>query len=130
MDSRLYYVLGDLAGSVLVGLVVGWLCSVIVGTGWNMFLTMLFTMVLGMIVGLVLFFPLGILFGAMEVMVPLMFTGMVSGMVVGMWCAMAPMDGSTALFCGAVCGLIAIVIIWIVNNTVRGSRTYSVEGRQ
>lgn len=128
MDSRLYFVLGDLAGNLLVGLAAGWLCSVIVGTGWNMFFTMLFTMALGMVVGLMLFFPLGILFGAMEVMVPLMFTGMVSGMVVGMWCTMAPLSTSAAAFYGAICGLVSIVSIWIINNTVRGVRTYGAKG--
>jgi len=130
MDSRLYYVLGDLAGNILAGLIVGWLCYALVDTGWNMFLTMFFTMALGMIVGLVLFFPLGILFGAMEVMLPLMFTGMVSGMVVGMWCTMASMTAPTASFYGAVCGLVSIVTIWVINNTVRGLRTYGVEDRQ
>jgi hypothetical protein len=130
MDSRLYFVLGDLAGNILVGLVVGWLCSTIVGNGWNMFFTMLLTMALGMVVGLVLFFPLGILFGAMEVMLPLMFTGMVSGMVVGMWCTMESMTAPTASFYGAICGLVSIVTIWVINNTLRGLRTYGVEGPQ
>ena len=127
MDSRLYFVIGDLAGNVLIGLLVGWLCWAIVGTGWNMFFTMLLTMGVGMIVGLVLFFPLGILFGAMEVMLPLMFTGMVSGMVVGMWCAMAPISAATASFYGAMCGLVSIVAIWVINTALRGSRTYGVE---
>ena len=128
MDSRLFYVMGDLGSNILVGLVVGWLCSIVVATGWSMFFTMLFTMALGMIVGMLLFFPLGIFFGAMEVMLPLMFSGMISGMVVGMWCTMTPMVGATASFYGALCGLVSIVAIWIINNTVRGSRTHSIEG--
>lgn len=130
MDSRLFYVMGDLGGNILVGLVVGWLCSMVVCTGWSMFLTMILTMALGMVVGMLLFFPLSILFGAMEVMLPLMFSGMVSGMAVGMWCTMTPLAGTTASFYGALCGLVSIVVIWIVNNTVRGTHTYSIEGSQ
>ena len=124
MDSRLYFVLGDLASNVLVGAVVGWLCALLVGVGWNMFFTMLLTMVIGMIVGTALWLPLGTLFGAMEVMVPTMFGGMLSGMVVGMWATMAPLGGYEALSIGGVCGLISIVLIWILNNSMRGLRHY------
>ncbi len=83
MDSRLYFVLGDLAANLLVGALAGWLSAVVIGTGWNMFLAMFLAMGLGMLVGLVLFFPLGMAFGAMEVMLPTMFSGMLAGMVVG-----------------------------------------------
>ncbi len=124
MDSRLYFVLGDLASNVLVGAVVGWLCALLVGVGWNMFFTMLLTMAIGMIVGTALWLPLGVLFGAMEVMLPTMFGGMLSGMLVGMWAAMAPLDSNEALIIGGVCGLVSIVIIWILNNSVRGLRHY------
>jgi hypothetical protein len=120
--------MGDLASNILAGLVVGWLCSIVVGSGWNMWLAMFFAMALGMVVGMLLFFPLGILFGAMEVMLPLMFSGMVSGMVIGMWSAMSPLEGATASFYGAVCGLCCIVAIWIINHSIRGTRTYAIEG--
>ncbi len=120
MDSRLYFVLGDLAVNILVGAVVAWLCALMVGVGWNMFLTMVLAMVIGMIVGTLLWFPLGILFGAMEVMLPVMLTGMVSGMVVGMWATMEPLSAMSALAVGGVCGLACIVAIWILNNSVRG----------
>jgi membrane protein implicated in regulation of membrane protease activity len=80
-----------------------------------------------MIVGLVLWFPLGILFGAMEVMLPIMFGGMLSGMVVGMWAAMMSLGGYEAAAMGGVCGLISIVIIWVLNNAVRGTRSQQAE---
>lgn len=128
MDSRLYFVLGDLFSNVLVGLVAGWFCALIIGEGWNMFLAMFFAMLIGMVVGMVLFFPLGMLFGAMEVMLPTMFGGMFSGMVVGMWAAMMPMSGSQSVAMGAVCGLIAIVTVWILNNAVRGVRSMPEKG--
>ena len=97
MDSRLYFVLGDLASNLLVGALAGWLSALVIGVGWNMWLAMFLAMALGMLVGLVLFFPLGMAFGAMEVMLPTMFSGMLSGMVVGMWTAMHPVSGVTAL---------------------------------
>jgi hypothetical protein len=127
MDSRLYFVLGDLGSNVLIGLVVGWLSALLVGVGWNMYLAMVVTMVLGMVVGTILWFPLGIFFGAMELMLPAMLTGMASGMVVGMWAAMVPLGPNEAATIGAVCGLSSIVLVWIINNSMRGVRHYPAE---
>jgi hypothetical protein len=127
MDSRLYFVLGDLGSNIFIGLVVGWLSALLVGVGWNMYLAMVVTMVLGMVVGTILWFPLGILFGAMELMVPAMVTGMVSGMVVGMWAAMVPLGASEAAIIGGVCGLASIVLVWITNNSLRGVRHFPAE---
>lgn len=127
MDSRLYFVLGDLGSNVFIGLAVGWLSAMLVGVGWNMYLAMMVTMVLGMVVGTILWLPLGILFGAMELMVPAMCTGMVSGMVVGMWAAMVPLGANEAATIGAVCGLASIVLVWIVNNSLRGVRHFPAE---
>ncbi len=124
MDSRLYFVLGDLFSNVLVGAVVGWLCALIVGVGWSMFPTMILTMVIGMVVGTALWIPLGMMFGAMEVMLPTMFGGMVSGMVIGMWAAMEPLGGMESFVMGGVCGLASIVVIWILNNSVRGVHNF------
>ncbi len=128
MDSRLYFVMGDLASNVLIGLIVGWLCAALVGVGWNMLLTMLFTMAIGMVVGTLMWFPLGILFGAMELMLPTMLSGMVSGMVVGMWSTMEPLGGYEAATIGGVCGLVSIVAVWVLNNAVRGIQSYTGEG--
>lgn len=124
MDSRLYFVLGDLASNLLVGALAGWLSALVIGVGWNMWLAMFLAMALGMLVGLVLFFPLGMAFGAMEVMLPTMFSGMLSGMVVGMWTAMHPVSGVTALVVGAGCGLVGINVVWVLNVGLRGQRTY------
>ncbi len=128
MDSRLYFVLGDLASNLLVGAMAGWLSALVIGVGWNMWLAMFLAMALGMLVGLVLFFPLGMAFGAMEVMLPTMFGGMLSGMVVGMWAAMHPVSGTVALLVGAGCGLVGINVIWVLNIALRGRRSYAQEG--
>ena len=58
MDSRLYFVLGDLGGNILIGLVVGWSCAMLVAVGWPMFMTMLLTMAIGMLLGLIFWLPL------------------------------------------------------------------------
>jgi len=123
MDSRLYFVLGDLFSNLLVAIVAAWFCALLIPTGWNMFGAMLVAMAIGMLVGLILFFPLGVMFGAMEVMVPTMFCGMLSGMVVGMWAAMAPVTGEEAALVGGVCGLVGINIIWVMNTSLRGRRS-------
>lgn len=127
MDSRLYFVLGDLVSNILVGALAGWLSALVIGVGWNMLLAMFLAMAIGMVVGLVLFFPLGAAFGAMEVMLPTMFSGMLSGMVVGMWAAMHPVGGSDSLLVGAGCGLLGIIVIWALNHAVRGRRVFAME---
>lgn len=120
MDSRLYFVLGDIFSNVLAGLVAGWFSWLLVDTGWNMWLAMIVSMVVGMLVAGVMFIPLSIVFGIIELMLPMMFSGMLGGMVVGMWAAMHPGSGGMAAFVGAVCGLVGIVVIWVVNNSLRG----------
>ncbi len=127
MDSRLYFVLGDLGGNLLVGALAGWLSALVIVTGWHMVPAMFLAMALGMLVGLILFFPLGMAFGAMEVMVPTMFSGMLAGMVVGMRAAMHPVPGVDALVWGAGCGLLGLVVVWLLNYAVRGRRTFTPE---
>ncbi len=124
MDHRLYFVLGDLAANIVVGAVAGWLCAMLIGVGWNMFVAMILAMVVGMVVATILFFPFAIFFGAMEIMLPAMMTGMVSGMAVGMWAAMETFESLEALRVGAVCGLVSLVFIWVVNNSLRGVKHY------
>ena len=128
MDHRLYFVLGDLLANTLVGAIVGWFCWLLVGTGSNMFLTMMLMMAVGMVLALVLWVPFGILFGAMEVMLPLMMTGMVSGMVVGMWIAMSPLGALPAFLIGGVFGFMTITGIWVVNNQLRGVQRFDAQG--
>lgn len=127
MDSRLFFVFGDLVANIAVGLIAGWLCALVVGTSWNMLPAMLVAMAVGMVVGFVLFFPFGIFFGAMEVMLPIMFSGMLAGMVVGMWAAMAPVSDGAAALTGAICGVIGILVIWIANTALRGVRVLDEE---
>lgn len=120
MDNRLYFVLSDLFSNMLIGMLVGGLCWLVVGVDWNMWAAMVLMMVVGMILALVMFFPLGILFGAMEVMLPLMFSGMLAGMVVGMWIPMSALMFLEAAIIGAMSGLLGLVVVWILNTSLRG----------
>ena len=124
MDSRWYFVFGDLLANLLAGAVAAWFSALVVGPGWPMLAAMLVAMALGMLVSLFVFFPCSILFGAMEVMLPAMFTGMVSGMIIGMWAAMHPLDSGAALLAGACCGLVCLSLIWLLNTRLRGVRSY------
>jgi len=49
---------------------------------------------------------------------------MVAGMVVGMWATMAPMLAAEGAGFGATCGLASLVLIWILNNSMRGVRRF------
>lgn len=120
MDSRLYFVLGDLLANISIGALVGVVSVLVIANGWNMWLSMWLMMFLGMIVSLLGSYGFLYCFGAMEVMVPTMQTGMWSGMIVGMREAMMPLtliDGATI---GAVTGLVVLNVIWVANTALRG----------
>lgn len=120
MDSRLFYVVGDLVANVVIGVVVALMAWAIVGPGWNMWLAMGSMMVLGMLLGLALFFPFSIKLGAHETMIPAMYTGMWAGMFVGMIATMMPLTMDHAAELGVMVGAAEIVFIWIVNTLLRG----------
>ena len=120
--------LGDIVSNVVACVLIGALAGLFVSTGWNMIVAMIVMMAVGMLVGLPLALLFGALFGAMEIMVPVMFGGMLSGMVVGMWAAMEPLSNSGAAAIGAVCGLIGLVLVWVVNNSVRGVQRFATWG--
>jgi hypothetical protein len=121
MDHRLYFVFGDLFANLLTGALVGWLCWLIINPSWNMWVAMFLMMAISMFVAIVLWVPFSVLFGAMEVMVPLMLTGMVAGMVLGMWLATEQLSAARCFTIGTVCGLVSLVVIWILNSALRGT---------
>jgi hypothetical protein len=129
MNTRIGYVLGDLAANVALGALVGLLCWLIVGPSWNMWIAMFLMMAVGSLVGLIGFFVVARWLGAMEAMVPLMLTGELTGMVVGMFVPMMPFTPLRAIIWGAACGLAAMVIIWIVNALLHGVTREGEPGR-
>ncbi|MCP4904858.1 MAG: hypothetical protein GY910_07745 [bacterium] len=124
METRPYFVLGDLFANSLAGVLVGLAVAALFGPGWNMILAMFVGMALGMVVSLPVALPLGALFGAMEVMIPVMTTGMVTGMVVSMSATMATMAEPLSLGRGAAlglyCGLGTLAACYVANLWIRG----------
>ena len=120
MDSRLYFVLGDLLANISIGALVGVVSVLVVANGWNMWLAMWLMMVLGMVVSMLGAYGFLYCFGAMEIMVPIRQTGMWSGMVVGMWEAMMPLSIAQGAIIGGITGLIVLNIIWVANTALRG----------
>ena len=120
MDHRLYFIFGDLLSNIIVGILMAVSATLLISTGWNMFIAMVVMMLLAMVVSLFLSLFLGIVFGAMEIMVPAMFSGMFSGMFSAMRLAMTDVPLVQLVWMGAIIGLVATCIIWLANARLRG----------
>lgn len=119
METRPYFVFGDLVANAVVGALSALLVVWVVGTGWNMFVAMFVGMALGMAIALPIALGFGPLFGAMEVMAPVMVSGMMVGMVVGMWAAMEEIAAGRAAGVGVVCAWITLAATYAFNAFVR-----------
>ena len=122
METRLYFLFGDVVSNSVIGILAGLAAASLVGPGWPMLLGMLVGMAIGMLVsflGPIVFCPL---FGAHEVMMPTMLTGMLSGMVFGMWAAMRVLSTETVAGIGALLGLGMAVVVWMSNARLHGEQ--------
>ena len=119
METRPYFVLGDLAANALAGVFVGCVCAALFGPSWNMLLAMVVGMALGMALSLPVAFAAGALFGAMEVMVPVMTTGMVVGMVVSMAAAMGDVGYGWAAQAGVWSGIGVVIATYVANVLIK-----------
>ena len=119
METRPYFVLGDVLANSVVGALVGVASAALFGPGWNMIIAMLVGMALGMVISLPALLGFVVLFGAMEVMVPAMTTGMVAGMVVSMSATMGPLSFASAAVLGVKSGLGVLVAIYLANIIVK-----------
>ena len=54
MDHRLYFIFGDLLSNIIVGILMAVSATLLISTGWNMFIAMVVMMLLAMIVSLFL----------------------------------------------------------------------------
>jgi hypothetical protein len=120
METRPYFLFGDLVANVLAGAMVALLCSVVFGPSWNMIMAMFVGMALGMILSMFVALPMGALFGAMEVMVPVMTTGMVAGMVVSMGAAMEAIPAGRAVLMGVWSGVGTLIACSVANAWMKG----------
>ena len=119
METRPYFIAGDLltnaATGALVGLVMAWLF----GPHSNMFVAMLVGMAVGMALSMPLALLLGALFGAMEVMLPAMTTGMVAGMVVSMAASMGEVELVRGAGMGTASGVGVLIATYLANALIR-----------
>jgi hypothetical protein len=116
METRPYFVLGDISGNALVGAFSGW-----AGIAWmphalgfwpGMLVSMLGSMAVTMVLALTLLLRW---FGAMEVMIPTMLSGMTANMVV---CALGHHYGwsnGTGALLGAAIGLAVLLLTYVAN---------------
>ncbi len=123
METRPFFLFGDILSNALLGAAVGALAAVCVSGRWPMILAMVVGMVAGMLLGSIFGALFGILFGAFELMVPLMLTGMVAGMAIPMRAVMEPLDPLTAAEYGAAIGLLALTATYILNAALRGKES-------
>ena len=119
METRPYFVLGDVLANLSVGALVGLASAAAFDPDWNMILAMLAGMAMGMALSLPALLGFVALFGAMEVMVPAMTTGMVAGMVVSMSATMGDLALGPAAVLGAKCGLGVLIAIYLANVIVK-----------
>jgi hypothetical protein len=116
MESRPYFVVGDLLANICVGVLAALVVVWIVDVDWPIPVAMLVGMVLGMLVAFVgalaVFAPL---FGAIEVIVPCMLGGMLAGMTAGMW----PTSIGDAAANGALAGVAALTFVYFANSLLR-----------
>ena len=120
METRPYFVFGDLLANASVGALVGVVCAACFGSGWNMVLAMFLCMALGMALSLPFALGFGALFGAMEVMLPVMTTGMLAGMVASMAGAMEGLALARGATLGLWSGLAVVVVTYVANALIRG----------
>lgn len=126
METRLYFLFGDLLACVLVAVLTASACAAIFPASWPMVLLMPVSMVVGMILGLLIAVMAGLIyfFGAMEIMVPTMFTGMVAGMWGAMTGAGPEFSHASLALRGAILGLAVNVAIRGYSMALSGKQGY------
>lgn len=117
METRLYFLIGDLLACIVSGAAAAWLVWLAIPAGWAAPVWMPAGMVLGMVIGTpvgviggVLFTPL---FGAMEISMPAGLSGMAAGMLAGMATPMTEISATGAPGIGAAAGLVCLAYSYI-----------------
>jgi hypothetical protein len=119
METRPFFLAGDLAASALIGGIIGALSALLVDTSWNMWVAHVVCMVIGMVLAFPLALPFMAFFGAMEVMVPTHVAGMCAGMWVGMQAAMQPVSAASGFATGIWVGLASLVLCYAADAALR-----------
>ncbi len=120
METRPYFIAGDLSCSIVVGVLTAVVATATVSEAWPMLAAMLIGMVLGMAVAAVGILGFGPFFGMIELQMPAMIAGMLTGMVVAMTAAARPLASSMASVVGGTLGMVTFVAVWIADVRLRG----------
>jgi len=114
METRLYFIAGDVLANAGAGAGAVVVCTALLGETWPPA-----AMILGMIIGGAVAMLLGmlasLLFGAFEVMLPVMTTGMLAGMMA----SMQAVPVNVAATRGAVAGIGILVVTYLLNARLR-----------
>ena len=119
METRPYFVVGDIISNLAAGALVGGVCALVLPPGWNM----VAAMVVGMAIGTVISLPVAFLFtgpfGAMEIQLPVMLTGMVAGMATATQSSLMAMAFTGGARLGAICGFGVLVATYVANALLK-----------
>ena len=122
METRPYFIAGDLSCSIVVGVLTAVAATATVSEAWPMLAAMVVGMVLGMAVAAVGILGFGPFFGMIELQMPAMLAGMLTGMVVAMTATTIPLASSTASVIGGTLGLTTFVAVWLADARLRARR--------
>ena len=123
METRPYFILGDVSCSVTVGLASGTAVMALGSLEWSMPVSMVAGMLLGMTVAAIGIIAFGLCFGMMELHMPAMITGMLTGMGVVMLGLQEPLAEVTAGFLGALVGLVIYTLTWMADALLQRERS-------
>lgn len=119
METRPYFIAGDLSCSIVVGVLTAVAVTATVSEAWPMLAAMVIGMCLGMAVAAVSILGFGPFFGMIELQMPAMLAGMLTGMVVAMTATTIPLASSTASVIGGTLGLTTFVAVWLADARLR-----------
>jgi hypothetical protein len=116
---RAVFLAGDCAAGALTGVATTLAVRAIVFPGWDMVAAMMLGMLAGTVVHLLLGVVLSPLLGMFETMVPGTFIGMYGGMLFAMRDSMQAVPLATALWVGAIFGIVVVLAVDFWNTQLR-----------
>lgn len=115
IETRPYFVVGDLIANSALGALVGVCCALVIPQNWPSLVAMMAGMFLGMLIAIPVQLASSLLLGAFETMLPMMLSGMSSGMLVAMMASQKPIPWRDGLTAGALAGLAVVAFTYAMN---------------
>lgn len=116
MKQSTWFLIGDVFGNIVAGVMAGGVAWWLTDTGDNMWLAMLWGMIVPMLMSMPIALLLGRYFGALELMLTMMVSAMLAGMVVAMRAAMSDMLVVDALIYGTLLALVVVRWVFSLND--------------